>query len=1134
MTEAAEAIDLCDSDSEFSLCNQEVRPCVDIHKTEIINEGVKKNRNSGIESSGSTNQMDKENLSKILSDSSLDTSGDSDDDTEFPNYFRINDEPKRSDSSPHIVKIPERTREDRSSSVESSSNVCRLKPKDVMKRYDLSCHSRISSLLDDSSNGDSCHEVSKKVSNGIHKDVDDMEILEDHSSSSSDSEPVESVKCDEEQREKRGKILLSTTSATNFTLQKNTLFHKDQFKPENSTLFIDLLSSENDDDDIKPSPQHKKKASNEDISIDTTSSIDTQKLEVTFNNQSSGSFHQSSDDDESTYSDLLSPPVFAKKRKINSTVSALEQRKNCSWHVSKSDIHSQSQIIHQGIKKANVPTIHIDLNSNDDDTISENVPTSKNLKIPLTEQTEIIEHLSTSKTAEPNNKHNNASTLSPHKPNDLANQNDFTPVPNKVPFRNQKSEGHDLVTPKQMSFTPKIPSKTISANDKTSTTTPNNPPSTFKIGKTTPTPKLPITNQFGGKLYPDIRHQLIKALISHAKQTRRATYQRKAMDASIRAIYILAIHPFPIRTSEAASRIKGIGSELLTVLKDTEKACKGKPYNPPLGKFSAVAAAALVSLLNFEEESEEGALCSMEELIVRINMLTHNPTSSGGVVMKKNVEYYLDKNNLDPGWAQVRKLCGSKVYSDIHPFMKERKKKDLSKSGIGYELLERGREKAKELKSMMNKGNHPPGPLRQLASHFVDEKFGDVTMTMDYREGGGGSKSLHKMCDLLDEYKVPYVVRDLKISDYVFFVGNKLAPILIERKSVDDVANSLADGRWERQQRNMRKAQYILGNGDERKCQICYLIEGDASKRTVHGGNIGRVSWNQSLEDVESAIGKLPILGFSVMKSKSVMGSMNILSQVACDVSWKAKNGSIDCKYSYDEFIRKINSCDETKGDAPCDKRHQNPAPPVVDGSCAQSLNTIDLPGDENIERHNTLNSVDMKEQITELNKLSIAKLKEMCKDRDEKMTGKKDALISRLLKKRKPEVLITRSRQGEYVPKIPSSNAAILVAILLNHVPGAEGLTKDKIMMLAEETGISKDPMTGNGGWYDGWAGVKELMKGDPALLCTSKRKYRLTTQPPGSAGVEIASALHIMAHRENLCRCGNHMMDSSMDERN
>ena len=48
------------------------------------------------------------------------------------------------------------------------------------------------------------------------------------------------------------------------------------------------------------------------------------------------------------------------------------------------------------------------------------------------------------------------------------------------------------------------------------------------------------------------------------------------------------------------------------------------------------------------------------------------------------------------------------------------------------------------------------GPLRQLAAESVDQDYGNVTMSMDFREGGGGSKSLHKMCDILDEHGVPY------------------------------------------------------------------------------------------------------------------------------------------------------------------------------------------------------------------------------------------------------------------------------------------------------------------------------------------------------------------------------------------
>lgn len=55
--------------------------------------------------------------------------------------------------------------------------------------------------------------------------------------------------------------------------------------------------------------------------------------------------------------------------------------------------------------------------------------------------------------------------------------------------------------------------------------------------------------------------------------------------------------------------------------------------------------------------------------------------------------------------------------------------------------------------------------------------------------------------------------------------------------------------------------------------------------------------------------------------------------------------------------------------------------------------------------------------------------LKEMCKERKEKMVGTKEQLIERLLQKEKPNILRTRIEEKKYVPKVPSCNAAILVA---------------------------------------------------------------------------------------------------------
>ena len=53
----------------------------------------------------------------------------------------------------------------------------------------------------------------------------------------------------------------------------------------------------------------------------------------------------------------------------------------------------------------------------------------------------------------------------------------------------------------------------------------------------------------------------------------------------------------------------------------------------------------------------------------------------------------------------------------------------------------------------------------------------------------------------------------------------------------------------------------------------------------------------------------------------------------------------------------------------------------------------------------------------------------------------------------------------------------------------------------------------------------LKDLTKGDPALVYVDKKRYSLTTQPYGSAGVDVANALHILAHREGICRCNRYV---------
>merc|ERR1740139_1938364 len=489
----------------------------------------------------------------------------------------------------------------------------------------------------------------------------------------------------------------------------------------------------------------------------------------------------------------------------------------------------------------------------------------------------------------------------------------------------------------------------------------------------------------------------------------------------------------------------------------------------------------------------------MEELIFRLNSKVDHPHCHR---LDRPVSYYLDKNTLDPGWGQVKKMCHENVSANTPPLIKERSRKGLSKSGTVYEILEAGEAVAERLLREVEDAVPTLGPLRQLAATHVDESYGDVTLCVDLREGGGGSKGLHSMCDLLDGHGVPYVVREIRVADYLFFVGNKLAPVMVERKSVEDVASSMADGRGGRQQKNMRIAQYLLG-GRDRKCQMSYLIEGVVSKQKVHGGNVGRRSWGKSEEDVNNAISieNLGKLGFSKMESRSHRESMMILSRIARDVNWKVKNGSIDLKYTYDELIQDSRVCDASKGNPPTDKRHQNPWAPVVTNiekrTAAERRKKEGIkfvPEQVDAEENDDAETIRRKEEFA---KMPLEKLKKLCRERAELQSGPKTDLISRLLKPRKPEVIISRIRKKQYVPKVPSANAALMVAMYLNTFPGGEGLLKDKLMTLAEETGVSSDPMDGDGGFYDGWSSVKKLQEGDPPLVSVQKKEVFSDNKP-------------------------------------
>lgn len=160
----------------------------------------------------------------------------------------------------------------------------------------------------------------------------------------------------------------------------------------------------------------------------------------------------------------------------------------------------------------------------------------------------------------------------------------------------------------------------------------------------------------------------------------------------------------------------------------------------------------------------------------------------------------------------------------------------------------------------------------------------------------------------------------------------------------------------------------------------------------------------------------------ALTRSKFLLGLLQLIA------------GVIDVEFTYQQFLRRVKDVSNDKGDPPTSREHQNPAPPIV----VANHNSQPAPSPDNVNGNDgdvpaphadqdpRQNPEENSEVTAELNKLSIQVLKDRCKERGEKIGGKKADLIARLLKPRKPEILLMRMRRNEYVPKVPSSNAAV------------------------------------------------------------------------------------------------------------
>ena len=74
------------------------------------------------------------------------------------------------------------------------------------------------------------------------------------------------------------------------------------------------------------------------------------------------------------------------------------------------------------------------------------------------------------------------------------------------------------------------------------------------------------------------------------------------------------------------------------------------------------------------------------------------------------------------------------------------------------------------------------------------------------------------------------------------------------------------------------------------------------------------------------------------------------------------------------------------------------------------------------------------------------------------------------------PVLLVERTRADKFVPRMPSSCSAFLIALLL-YDPARKGMSKEDLMQKANQLGI-KDVYEKKNGYYDGWTGNMTKMK--------------------------------------------------------
>lgn len=515
----------------------------------------------------------------------------------------------------------------------------------------------------------------------------------------------------------------------------------------------------------------------------------------------------------------------------------------------------------------------------------------------------------------------------------------------------------------------------------------------------------------GGKEYPDLRASMILSLWKCAKSMVHQSYQRPKVEQLVKRIVQLSLSENPVRSLHEYTSLQ-------EDLKKGDRSWKTPVTGPQkCRQYYTVVEACLDALLTHAEANEGSSnridlYMSLQDLILAVDarLLPNVP----GKLRRKEVDHgaahYLESSTRSLEFAQISKLKAQRLI------------KAHKRGGrVLYELLDFDTARRIQQRQFPL----PPGPFRVgKITRTVDPKYKGVMLGVDLREGGGGSKSLHKFCDKLDLMKIPFFVAPLSIGDYCFFTTDHLlCPILVERKSIQDLAGSIHDGRWQRQKKRMYAGQYIFGYENSR---MVYVIEGNQQKETVSGGYIGARHFQVDQDKLQSEIDMLEEEGFDVMKTPSAENTMFELARWASRVAKEMANGTLKATMTYPEFMQRVRQLNPNTDFSRMAKYHRQERVSREAEAIKPDDTDVILLGDDD-ERESkstekatkTTTNTDVKHEINRRMYLEMSKaqLQQACADVGLPRTAKdKEVLIERLLGPHPPPAWLKRKRSKQYV----------------------------------------------------------------------------------------------------------------------